>query len=77
MARKATGQVIERDGKRGRTYALRFRAYGERQFLTLCLVQAADAFRRELEQEAIAVPLGLENPVVADRRGLRASEEHR
>ena len=35
MPRKATGQVIERDGKRGRTYALRFRAYGERRFLTL------------------------------------------
>jgi hypothetical protein len=35
MPRKATGQVIERDGKRGRTYALRFRAYGEREFLTL------------------------------------------
>jgi hypothetical protein len=28
MARKATGQVIERDGRRGRTYALRFPAYG-------------------------------------------------
>ena len=35
MARKATGQVIERERKRGRTYALRFRAYGKRQFLTL------------------------------------------
>jgi integrase len=35
MARKATGQVIERDGKRGRTYALRFRAYGQRQYVTL------------------------------------------
>jgi hypothetical protein len=27
MARKASGQVIVREGKRGRTYALRFRAY--------------------------------------------------
>ena len=30
MGRKATGQVIERERKRGRTYALRFRAYGNR-----------------------------------------------
>ncbi len=35
MARKATGQVVEREGKRGRTYALRFRAYGRREYLTL------------------------------------------
>ena len=35
MARQATGQVVEREGKRGRTYALRFRAYGQRRFLTL------------------------------------------
>jgi len=35
MARKATSQVIERDGKRGRTYALRFRAYGRREYITL------------------------------------------
>jgi hypothetical protein len=35
MARKATGQVIVRDGKRGRSYALRFRAYGRRHYLTL------------------------------------------
>jgi hypothetical protein len=35
MSRPATGQVIERRGKRGRTFALRFRAYGRRQYLTL------------------------------------------
>jgi len=35
MARQATGQVVEREGKRGRNYALRFRAYGQRRFLTL------------------------------------------
>src|SRR5215218_10441824 len=39
MARKATGQVIERDGKRGRIYALRFRAYGKREFVTLGTAQ--------------------------------------
>lgn len=33
--RKPTGQVLERSGRRGTTYALRFRAYGERHYLTL------------------------------------------
>ena len=35
MARPATGQVVEREGARGRSYALRFRAYGKRRYLTL------------------------------------------
>jgi integrase len=35
MSRPATGQVVERRGKRGRVFALRFRAYGERRYLTL------------------------------------------
>jgi len=35
MSRQATGQVLERTGKRGRTYALRFRACGRRQYVTL------------------------------------------
>jgi integrase len=35
MARRATGQVVVREGKRGRVYALRFRAYGRREYLTL------------------------------------------
>lgn len=35
MPRPASGQVIERDGKRGRSYALRFRAYGRREYVTL------------------------------------------
>src|SRR2546422_7124771 len=35
MSRPATGQIVVRDGKRGRTFALRFRAYGRREYLTL------------------------------------------
>ncbi len=35
MARETTGQVIERKGKRGVTYAARVRAYGERHYLSL------------------------------------------
>jgi integrase len=35
MARESTGQVVERKGKQGITYAARVRAYGERHYLTL------------------------------------------
>jgi integrase len=35
MGPKATGQVIERKGKHGITYAARVRAYGERHYLSL------------------------------------------
>jgi integrase len=35
MARESTGQVLERKGKRGITYAARVRASGERHYLTL------------------------------------------
>ena len=34
MARPPTGQVLERAGKRGRTFAIRFRAYGKREYVT-------------------------------------------
>ena len=35
MARPAQGQVVIRERKSGRSYALRFHAYGQRQFVTL------------------------------------------
>lgn len=35
MARQSTGQVLERKGKQGTTYAARVRANGERHYLTL------------------------------------------
>ena len=35
MPPKPRGQVIEMQTDDGRSYALRFRAYGERQYLTL------------------------------------------
>ena len=35
MAPRPTGEVIERERERGRVFALRFRAYGRRQFVTL------------------------------------------
>jgi integrase len=35
VPRRRTGEVIERDRQSGRVFALRFRAYGERRFVTL------------------------------------------
>jgi hypothetical protein len=32
--RPSTGQIIERPGKRGTTFGLRFRAYGKRHYVT-------------------------------------------
>src|SRR5262245_43296582 len=58
MARPATGQVVEREGKRGRTYGIRFRACGRRWYLT-----ADAATRAEAEIE-------LENVLADVRRGL-------
>jgi len=47
VPRRATGQVIERDGADGRTYrSLRFRAYGERRFISL----GPDVSRGEAER---------------------------
>jgi integrase len=45
MPPKPTGQVIEKETREGRTYALRFRAYGERQYVTLGAT--ADGWTRE------------------------------
>jgi integrase len=43
MARQATGQVVERDGARGRVFALRFRAYGKRRYVTTDATTRAEA----------------------------------
>jgi integrase len=58
MPRPATGQVVEREGVRGRVYALRFRAGGRRQYLTLDVTN-----RQQAQQE-------LENVLADVRRGL-------
>ncbi len=62
MARQATGQVVVRERKTSRVYALRFRAYGDRQYVTL----GADAegwSQRRAETE-------LENVLADVRRGI-------
>jgi integrase len=46
VARKATGKVIEHQGRDGRTYrALRFTAYGRRHYVSLGAVSAGEAER--------------------------------
>ena len=45
MARRSTGGVVEKQTRRGLSYALRFRAFGERQFVHLGY--ASDGWTRE------------------------------
>jgi integrase len=62
MAHRSEGQVVERHWKSGRGYALRFRAYGERRYLTLGL--ESEGWNRKRAEEELA-------NVMADvRRGL-------
>ena len=49
--RKPTGSVVERTNKRGKVFALRFRAYGEREYETLG--SEADGWTRQLAGEEI------------------------
>jgi integrase len=61
MARPATGQVVERKGKGGTTLALRFRAYGERRYVTLGSREDGWTRQRaedELQDTLAAVRLG-------------------
>lgn len=62
MPAKATGQVLQRDWKAGRGYALRVRAHGQRHYLTLGL--AADGWTARRAETELA-------NVLADvRRGI-------
>lgn len=67
MARRSTGQVVELERRGGRTFALRFRAYGKRRYLTLGT--SAEGWTRGKAEEDLA-------NVLADvRRGIwRPSE---
>lgn len=58
MARPPTGQVLERRGKRGRTFAIRFRAYGKRRYLTTTAATRTEA-EEELGRTLAAVKLGI------------------
>jgi integrase len=62
MAREASGQILERNGKQDTTYAARVRAYGERHYLTLG--HSRDGYtRRQAETE-------LQNVLADIRRGI-------
>jgi integrase len=56
--------VLERRGKRGRTFALRFRAYGERHYVTLGAEPdwTRKAAEEELERTLAGVKLGVWQP---------------
>jgi integrase len=58
MARPATGQIVERTGARGTTYAARFRAYGKRRYVTLDVASRTEA-QTELENILADVRRGI------------------
>jgi hypothetical protein len=62
MARPAIGTVVERRTRRGVTYALRFRAYGRREYLTLG--RSEDGWTRQKADDE------LQNVLADVRRGL-------
>src|SRR4051812_39838313 len=62
MARPATGQVVERTGKAGRSVALRFHAYGRRRYLTLPAGTGRDAAEEELQNVLADVRRGVWQP---------------
>jgi integrase len=69
MAARSQGQVLERTWKSGRGYALRFRAYGERQYVTLGL--ESEGWDRDRADEELA-------NILADvRRGIWVAPERK
>jgi integrase len=65
MATRQKGEVLERDWKSGRGYALRFSAYGEREYLTLGFERDGWTYERAEEE--------LENILADVRRGIWVS----
>jgi integrase len=68
MARPPTGQVVEREGKHGTTYAIRFRAFNKRQYVTLdpAVVTTREQAKEELADTLVLVKKGLWRPPVDD-----------
>jgi integrase len=62
MARAAKGEVIVHERRSGRTFALRFRAYGKRRYLTLGTAEEGWTRRKAAEE--------LENVLADVRRGI-------
>ena len=61
MARKPTGQVIERPGKDGARWAIRFRAYGKREYVTTTATTRTEALA-ELDNVLADVRRGIWRP---------------
>ena len=76
MARPASGTVLEKTTKRGRVFALRFRAYGERRYVTLAVTSRQEA-ELELQNVLADVRRGTWRPPAEDvvDVGLTTSEE--
>lgn len=69
MARRATGQVVERNRPGGRIFALRFQAYGKRRYLTLGTAEQGWTKRKaedELANVLADVRRGIWNPPRSD-----------
>ncbi|WCB92314.1 integrase [Baekduia alba] len=58
MPRRSTGQVIPKETQRGTVYALRFRAYGQRRYVTMPDGTSEDQARRELAYILLQVERG-------------------
>jgi integrase len=79
MAARSQGQVLERAWKSGRGYALRFNAYGERQYLTLGPEAEGWTHSRaeeELQNILADVRRGIWIPPEKQRRGRNGHDEN-
>lgn len=77
MSTRPEGQVMERSGGRGKVYALRFQAYGQRRYLTLGTATEGWTRRRadaELQNVLADVRRATWVPPSASGRWRRASE---
>jgi integrase len=61
MARPPTGQVVERQGRNATTYAIRFRAYGKRHYVTTAATTRGEA-ETELRHTLADVERGIWQP---------------
>lgn len=66
MPRQATGQIIPREGARGRTFGLRFRAFGRRHYVTTSALTEEEA-KAELRHILADVERGIWRPPVAEK----------
>jgi integrase len=66
MPRPATGQVVEKPNRRGTTFGLRFRAYGERRYVTLPDGTSRAEAELELQNVLADVRRGIWKPTLVE-----------